>query len=89
MSVQASDDFHPVRNRESRAAILAAIAIDPIAAAILYGQELGECGFCCKALTRSYSAGIGYGPTCAKKHDLPFDHAAYAASAKVTEAEGE
>lgn len=89
VSVQASNDFYPVRDRAAREAVLTAIALDPTAATILYGQALGQCGFCFKALTRRYSADLGYGPTCADKHGLHFDHAAYAASAKVNDAEGE
>jgi hypothetical protein len=53
------------------------------ASAILYGQRMGQCGFCGKSLTRRYSAGMGYGPTCSTKHGLPFDFAAYAASQLV------
>jgi hypothetical protein len=30
---------------------------------------------------------MGYGPDCADRHGLPFDHAAYAASAKVADDE--
>ena len=39
-----------------------------------------RCGFCGTELTRLYSRDMGYGPTCADKHGLPFDHTAYAAS---------
>jgi hypothetical protein len=56
--------------------------------AILYGQRMGQCGFCGKPLTRRYSAGQGYGPSCATKHGLPFDFAAYAAS-QLVEGAGE
>ena len=58
------------------------------ASAILYGQRIGACGFCNTELTRKYSQTMGYGPTCANKHSLPFDHAAYAAS-QVTGKGGE
>ena len=51
--------------------------------AILYGQEIGACGFCMKSLTKKYSRGLGYGPDCADHHGLPFDYAAYAASETV------
>jgi hypothetical protein len=51
--------------------------------AILYGQHVGSCGFCNLSLTRKYSRDMGYGPKCADKHHLPFDHAAYAASQVV------
>jgi hypothetical protein len=49
-------------------------------AAIRYGQHMGRCGFCGTELTRRYSRDMGYGPNCADKHGLPFDHKAYAAS---------
>jgi len=55
------------------------------AATILYGQHVGSCGFCNTELTRRYSRDMGYGPTCADKHGLPFDHKAYAASQLVGE----
>ena len=55
-------------------------AVGPDAAAIAYGQHVGSCGFCGTELTRKYSRDMGYGPTCADNHGLPFDHKAYAAS---------
>jgi Family of unknown function (DUF6011) len=55
--------------------------------AILFGQTIGQCGFCTKPLTRKYSRGQGYGPTCADNHGLPFDYTAYAASPLVDGAE--
>jgi hypothetical protein len=51
----------------------------------LYGQHIGECGFCSKPLTRKYSRGMGYGPSCAKRWGLPFDFAAYSASEVIAE----
>ncbi len=57
--------------------------------AILFGQRMGQCGFCHTELTRKYSADKGYGPTCADKHGLPFDYTAYAASQKISDAKGE
>jgi len=83
VSVQASDDFHPIRNRASRTAILDAIAADVAGAAGAYGQHFKRCGFCMHGLTRLYSRSMGYGPDCADNLGLPFDHAAYAASAKA------
>lgn len=61
--------------------VAAAINADGVdAAAIRYGQHVGSCGFCGTELTRKYSRDMGYGPTCANNHGLPFDHSAYAAS---------
>jgi Family of unknown function (DUF6011) len=57
--------------------------------AILYGQHIGSCGFCNTELTRRYSRDMGYGPTCADKHSLPFDYAAYAASQVISDGKGE
>jgi hypothetical protein len=85
--VQASDDFHNIRDPQTKAALLAAIAADVAGAAGRYGQEIGKCGYCMHSLTRGYSKNLGYGPDCADRHGLPFDHAAYAASAKVADDE--
>jgi hypothetical protein len=60
------------------AAAVTAAGVD--ASAILYGQHVGSCGFCGTELTRRYSRDMGYGPSCATKHGLPFDFKAYAAS---------
>lgn len=64
---QASDDYYPVKNRDRRATILAAIAIDPHAALIRYGRELGRCGRCGRTLTDATSRANGIGPECAQK----------------------
>lgn len=60
------------------AAAVTAAGVDE--SAILFGKHVGRCGFCGTELTRLYSRDMGYGPTCANKHGLPFDHSAYAAS---------
>lgn len=64
VSVRASDERHPIRNRESRNAILEAIAEDPQAASSLFGQELGVCGVCGRTLTDETSRAYGIGPVC-------------------------
>src|SRR5688572_7721485 len=46
VEVQASDETYPVRNRNAREEILALIAVDPQAAMVRYGMELGHCGHC-------------------------------------------
>jgi hypothetical protein len=66
VSAVASDDLYPIRNRTSRDAILTTIAADPQAALALYGQELGVCGRCGKALTSEYRK-LGIGPVCINK----------------------
>lgn len=67
VDVQASDDFHPIRNKVDRAAILLSIAFDPKAAMELYGQQLGKCGHCGRTLTDEESRARGIGPICAQK----------------------
>jgi len=56
----------PVRNRQFRQTLLTSIAADPDALA-RYGQELGECGVCGRALTDEESRRIGIGPVCREK----------------------
>ena len=64
VSVQASDDLWPVRNREQRRQILDHIARDPKAAAERYGLAIGKCGVCGRTLTDEESRRIGIGPIC-------------------------
>jgi len=68
VKVQASDDFHPIKSRDAKAAILRAIAkAGPRAAMIRYGRELGVCGDCGRTLTDENSRAAGIGPICAAK----------------------
>lgn len=67
LDVQASDDWHAVRNVTRIRAIVALIAQDPQAAMIRYGHELGECGRCGRTLTDEASRAAGIGPVCASK----------------------
>lgn len=67
LDAQASDDLHPVRNVTKKREVLAAIAADPEAAAILYGITLGVCGRCGRTLTDETSRAAGIGPVCADK----------------------
>lgn len=65
VKVQASDDLYPVRNRQQREAVLAAIAEAGIEASMtLYGRELGKCGHCGRTLTDEDSRARGIGPVC-------------------------
>jgi len=66
IDVQASDDYHSVRNPGRKEAILKAIAADPKGALALYGQEVGSCGRCGRTLTSEYRK-LGIGPVCIDK----------------------
>jgi len=66
VSAQASDDLHPIRNRQHRTAILDAIAADLQGAVVLYGKELGVCGRCGATLTSEWRE-QGIGPVCVNK----------------------
>jgi hypothetical protein len=67
VDVRASDDLYPLKNRATKAEILALIAADPETAMNRYGQELGECGDCGRTLTDKTSRSIGRGPICRSK----------------------
>lgn len=64
VSVQASDELYPVRNRQAREEILRLIALDPTKAMQRYGQEIGSCGRCNRTLTDETSRQRGIGPDC-------------------------
>lgn len=66
VKVQASDDLYPVRGASAKA-VLAAIAVDPPAAMLRYGKELGSCGHCGRTLTNEVSRITGIGPICRAK----------------------
>lgn len=66
VKVQASDEFYPVRGSAARE-VLAKIAVDPKAAMLRYGLELGACGHCGRTLTRPESIERGIGPVCYSK----------------------
>lgn len=67
VSRQASDEKYAVRNRTEREAILDRIAVDPAAASLRYGKELGSCGVCGRTLTDETSRERGIGPVCAER----------------------
>lgn len=67
LSAQASDEKHPIRNRETKQRVLAAIAADPMGALTRYGIELGRCGVCGRTLTDETSRAAGIGPDCAAR----------------------
>lgn len=64
VSVQASDDFHPIKAWDSKVQILNLIAADPKEAMLRYGKELGKCGHCGRTLTNEESRQYGIGPIC-------------------------
>ena len=63
LDIQASDEWHSIRSLPRIRAVLALIAVDPKAAMVRYGQELGECG---RTLTSEYRK-VGLGPICIDK----------------------
>ena len=62
----ASDTEYPVRGTR-RGVVLDAIAVDPQAASVRYGREIGACGVCGRTLTDEDSRARGIGPVCADK----------------------
>lgn len=66
LAIQASDDWHAIRNVSRIHAVLALIAADPKVAMARYGQEIGECGRCGRVLTSEYRK-LGLGPICIDK----------------------
>ncbi len=67
LSVMASEEKHPVKSPSMRNLILKAIAVDPKAASLLYGKEIGHCGVCGRKLTDTDSRAKGIGPICAAR----------------------
>jgi hypothetical protein len=68
LDIQASDDWHAVRNVTRIRSILATIAeVGEHAAMVRYGHELGVCGRCGRTLTDEASRAAGIGPVCASK----------------------
>lgn len=64
VSVQASDELYPIRNRQVRERVLRIISADMRRAAQRYGQEIGRCGRCNRTLTDEVSRERGIGPDC-------------------------
>ena len=62
----ASDTEYPVRG-ERRSLVLETIALNPGAASLRYGREIGACGVCGRTLTDATSRANGIGPICADK----------------------
>jgi hypothetical protein len=67
VDAQASDDFYPVRAKDTLTAVLEGILADPEGAALLYATQLGRCSRCNRTLTDETSRAYGIGPECRKK----------------------
>lgn len=68
LDIQASDDWHAIRNVTRIREVLALIAQDAEEASLRYGRELGICGDCGRTLTDETSRARGRGPICDAKH---------------------
>lgn len=62
--------YHPTRDGKAAGATLTAIASDPLAAALRYGQRTGRCACCGRELTKHSSIDLGIGPICKEKWGL-------------------
>ena len=62
--------FKPVFGGEKALDTLTQIAIDPLSAAIRYGQKTGNCACCGRALSNAESVAFGIGPICRDKWGL-------------------
>jgi len=58
--------------RVRQALEILANADDDLVYILDYAMDGSECGFCGLELDTAESLSVGYGPTCAKKHDLPW-----------------
>lgn len=65
LSVQASDDFHAIKNSDTRNKVLAAIVAQGVEVSMRrYGLLIGRCGVCRRTLTDETSRAYGIGPVC-------------------------
>lgn len=68
LKIQASDDFHSIRNLDRVATVLEALIERGIEKAVSdYGHQIGECGICHRTLTDPESIDRGIGPVCITK----------------------
>lgn len=61
---------YPIKERETKKAILNAILKDPLSALRRYGMEVGHCGHCGRTLTNEESRKFGIGPVCRRSMGL-------------------
>lgn len=90
VDLESGDNHVPVKDRTLKAAVLRAIAVNPLEASMRYGREVGRCGVCRIKLTDDDSRAMGIGPDCFEKltgrRRVKADAAPYlAAAAEVAE----
>jgi Family of unknown function (DUF6011) len=77
----------PVVEARLRSALeILANADDDLVYILAFALEGSECGFCGLELDTQESLKVGYGPTCAKKHDLPWGEKAIPAKVALAKA---
>ena len=67
LEVQASEEYHAIRNWDTARTVLEQIAANPEAASARYGLKIKRCGICSRKLTKEESRERGIGPICAEK----------------------
>ena len=72
LSIFASSETHPIKDRRRKARVLAEIAADVEGSLRRYGHELGHCGVCGRELTDETSRERGIGPVCYEKGGYEF-----------------
>lgn len=64
----ADGTFTPSRDCDAaKQAEIVALCADPLAAAVAYGQQTGQCACCGRELTDPESVALGVGPVCREK----------------------
>lgn len=65
IDAQASSEYWPIKNKDTKNAILAAIRSQGVIECLArYGHALGKCGICSRPLTNPESIERGIGPVC-------------------------
>jgi hypothetical protein len=67
VSAQHGDNLLKIRDFRTVTEVIRRVGADPLAAARLYGDELGRCSMCNHSLTTEESRAIGIGPVCLKR----------------------
>jgi hypothetical protein len=76
-----------LEKRVRQALNILAKADDDLVYILDYAMEGGHCGFCDLELDTAESLSVGYGPTCAKKHNLPWGEKAVPAKVLLAKAD--